>query len=283
MPRFGPRLRKELNMDDIRLQDRRLNTQELLRSGRVVGTGFLTVFALLIFAASESTVIQAWFWVFGSIAVFHFLRSYNAALKKRWLMRRFEALWNGCVDRLKLFDEVRDRMKRDKVADWDEMPKTVSRVAKSLYCALRRADMISHEVSQTEKGLYTDPPPWVAPSHDPQAKELYRIADKNIAEYRQQFGAVMAGVQRTEAQCAVFMTTVDTLRMKMIGYRLVGRSPEMSSQEFLEAMSEAKMQLHAIDQALEELELQPFPTMIAAMPPPIPNDAQDPNRLGRDL
>ncbi len=272
-----------MNMDDIRLQDRRQLTQEMMRSGRVVGTAFLSVFALLILAASEGAPIEVWLWVFGPIFGFHFLRGYNAALKKRWLMRRFEALWNGCVDRLKLFDEVRDRMKRDKVGDWEEMPKTVSRVAKSLYCALRRADMISHEVSQTEKGLYTDPPPWMAPSHDAQAKELYRIADKNIAEYRQQFGAVMAGVQRTEAQCAVFMTTVDTLRMKMIGYRLVGRSPELSSQEFLEAMSEAKMQLHAIDLALEELELQPYPTMIAAMPPPIPNDAQDPSRLGRDI
>lgn len=127
--------------------------------------------------------------------------------------------------------------------------------------------MISHEVALTEKGLYNQPPPWVAPSHDPQAKELYRIADKNIAEYRQQFGAVMAGVQRTEAQCAVFMTTVDTLRMKMIGYRLVGRSPELSSQDFLEAMNEAKLQLRAIDEALEELELQPFPKTIAIQPP----------------
>lgn len=269
-------------MDDIRRQDRRIFQREALRPGRILVSLFFLFVGMGIWGASENGTAGAALAIVGGVVIFHGLRAYSASLKRRWLSRRFEALWNGCLDRLKLFDEVRDRVKKDRVADWEEMPKTVERVAKALYAALRRSDMISHEVAQTEKGLYAEPPPWVAPSHDPQAKELYRIADKNIAEYRQQFGVVMAGVQRTEAQCAVFMTTVDTLRMKMIGYRLVGRSPEMSSQDFLEAMNEAKLQLHAIDQALEELELQPFPKMIAAMPPPAPEDAMDPNRLGRD-
>jgi hypothetical protein len=68
------------------------------------------------------------------------------------------------------------------------------------------------------------------------------------------------------------MTTLDTLRMKMLGYRLVGKSPELSSQDFLEALNEAKLQLSAIDTALEELELGPYPQMIASMPPPVPDD-----------
>lgn len=266
-------------MDDIRRQDHRLFIQEVLRPGRIVATAFFLLFGFMILAASEAPLGVA-LAVIGGIVMIHALRAYAKSLRKRWLSRRFEAIWNGCLDRLKLFDEVRDRIRRDRIGDWEEMPKTVERVAKSLYCALRRSDIIAHEVSQTEKGLYTEPPTWVAPSHDSQAKELYRIADKNIAEYRQQFGAVMAGVQRTEAQCAVFMTTVDTLRMKMIGYRLVGRSPEMSSQDFLEAMNEAKLQLRAIDEALEELEMQPFPKTIAIMPPPAPDDAMDPHRLG---
>jgi hypothetical protein len=148
-------------------------------------------------------------------------------------------------------------------------------VADSLYYALRRADMIAHEVHSSEQGLYSGPPVWHAPSHDPQSKELYRIADKNIAEYRQRFDALMAGVQRTEAQSAVYMTTLDTLRMKMLGYRLVGKSPELSSHDFLDALTEAKLQLSAIDTALEELEMGPYPKMIAAMPPPpIPEEIQ---------
>ena len=122
----------------------------------------------------------------------------------------------------------------------------------------------------TERGMLNQPPTWTASSNDPQSRELYRLADKNIAEYRAQYAGVMAGVQRTEAQSAVFMTTLDTLRMKMIGYRLVGRSPEMASQEFLEALAEARMQLQSIDTALEELDLGHYPKTISVVPPAIP-------------
>jgi hypothetical protein len=103
-------------------------------------------------------------------------------------------------------------------------------------------------------------------THDRQAQELYRIADKNIAEYRQRFQAVMAGVERTEAQAAVMTTTLDTLRIKMLGYRLVGRDPDAPTQEFLAALAEARMQLDSIDTALSELELTPFPKTITVMP-----------------
>jgi hypothetical protein len=118
--------------------------------------------------------------------------------------------------------------------------------------------------------MLAQPPVWQAAAHDPQSKELYRIADKNIAEYRSHFAGVMAGVQRTEAQSAVFMTTLDTLRMKMIGYRLVGRSPELGSSEFLDALAEARAQLEAIDTALEELDLGHYPKTISVIPPPMP-------------
>ncbi|MEJ5171286.1 MAG: hypothetical protein WHU10_09880, partial [Fimbriimonadales bacterium] len=107
------------------------------------------------------------------------------------------------------------------------------------------------------------PPAWTAAPTDPQAKELYRIADRNIAEYRKLYDAVMAGVSRTEAQAAVFMTTLDTLRVKMLGYRLVDKSPEVPSQDFLEALGEARLQLDAIDKALEELDFSHLPKLIA--------------------
>jgi hypothetical protein len=142
-------------------------------------------------------------------------------------------------------------------------------VAESIYAALRRADMINDEVFKTEMGVLHRPPSWDAGGNDAQATELYRVADRNIAEYKQHFAAVMSGVQRAEAQCAVYMTTVDTLRMKMIGYRLVGKQPDLSSQDFLTAMSEAKLQLQAIDQALEELDFSHMPRMIAVIPPPV--------------
>lgn len=262
-------------MDDIRQQDLRLFVKEWLAPGRIVLS--LVVAAVLFMFAKMTAMFQPgiplFAWVMWAILlILHTTFAWNMSVQRRFLGKRFKALWDGCSDRLTRFEEVLKKLRKEQVAELNEMPRTIRRVADSLYHALRRADMIAHEVHSSEQGLYSGPAVWHAPSHDPQSKELYRIADKNIAEYRQRFEAVMAGVQRTEAQSAVYMTTLDTLRMKMLGYRLVGKSPELSSQDFLEALSEAKLQLSAIDTALEELELGPYPQMIAAMPPPIPDD-----------
>ncbi len=255
-------------MDDVQRQDRRLFRHELWEPGRFV-VAVLAVLGSLMIAKSVPgfylfpPLILAWV---GYV-------SYQASKRKRFIDKRYLALWRGCEERLEKLDEVMKAMRREQIADLKEVPRTVQGVGEALYRALRRADMIAHEVSKTEHGLSSPPPLWSSPSSDAQAKELYRIADKNIAEYRYHFAGVMAGVQRTEAQSAVFMTTLDTLRMKMIGYRLVGRSPEVSSLEFLQALSEAKLQLQAIDQALDELDFSQFPTTIAVVPPPIPKDA----------
>lgn len=272
-------------MDDIVREDRRIFQRELLSSGRVVYTILFLGAIIGINLAANNSWLGSYLIPSAVVLVGWGLLSYKAALKKRFRSRKFEALWNECVGRLDLFDDVLKRTRKDQVADWQEMPKTVERVAKSLYLALRRADIIADEVAQTEKGLYHQPPSWAIPSHDDQAKELYRIADKNIAEYRQSYGAVMAGVQRTEAQAAVFMTTVDSLRMKMLGHRLVGRQPEITTSDFLDAMNEAKLQLKAIDTALHELELMPYPKQITIMPdelprlpdapPPLPDEVRE--------
>lgn len=254
-------------MHDIQRADLRLFLEESVRPMRVL----LSAMAILwVFGLRSAIPPHSWLWVLMNVALItltlHALFAFSASTKRRFTNPKFAFLWKSCQERLKLFNEVRQKLAKDRIGEWEDLPKTIDRVADSLYLALRRADAISHEVALTEKGLYSQPPNWATPSHDPQAKELYRIADKNIAEYRSQFSAVMAGVHRTEAQCAVFMTTVDTLRMKMIGYRLVGRQPEVSSIEFLEAMTEAKQQLAAIDTALDELLLMPSPTMIATIP-----------------
>lgn len=266
-------------MDDIRRQDMRLFLKEMIAPGRVIPSVIVGLFFYLFWKTTSmfepGIPIKAWLsWI--AVAGAHSGLAWSASIKRRFLNKRYEALWTGCQDRLARFEDVLKKLRKEQIAELSEMPKTIRRVADSLYLALRRADTIAHEVSASEQGLYSGPQVWHAPSHDPQSKELYRIADKNIAEYKQRFDALMAGVQRTEAQSAVYMTTLDTLRMKMLGYRLVGRSPELSSHDFLEALSEAKLQLKAIDTALEELELGPYPKMIAAMPPPppIPDDIQ---------
>lgn len=252
-------------MNDVQAQDRKLFVRELLSPGRIL----LSIVLIPIFwfilreSAGGSWPIAALL----GILIGHGLTSYNASISKRFIDKRFEILWNGCQDRLRLFEEVLKKMRKERVADLREMPNTIYRISDSLYLALRRADLTCHEILQTEKGFYSRPTSWAPAAQDAQAKELYRIADKNVAEYRNHYAGVMGGVERTEAQAAVFMTTVDSLRMKMIGYRLVGKSPDMSSQEFLEAITETKMQLESIDKALEELELTPYPKTISILPP----------------
>ena len=52
----------------------------------------------------------------------------------------------------------------------------------------------------------------------------------------------------------------------MLGYRLVGKDTETPTQDFLAALTEARMQLDSIDKALDELDLTPFPKTISIMP-----------------
>lgn len=258
-------------MDDIRRQDLRLFARELAEPMRLIVSLAAMVLVYVMGAHGRpAEAIAGFLLILLSLGIV----SWNSAMQRRFLDKRLGALWQGCHDRLMRFEEVLKKMRKNQIADLREMPDTIREVSKSLYIALRRADLIAHEVMASERGMISQPPVWTSTSHDPQSRELYRLADKNIAEYRAQYAGVMAGVQRTEAQSAVFMTTLDSLRMKMIGYRLVGRSPELSSQDFLEALAEARLQLQSIDTALEELDLGHYPQMIAAVPPPIPEDVQ---------
>lgn len=262
-------------MDDLRRHDRRRLLREMGQPGRIAFSAALAFCAWIVFAEAQGDwgrAIAAWSFVL----LFHLGASMQASDQKKWSNPRFKALWSGCQDRMTRFEEVVKRMRKDQIADLHEMPKTIREVSQSIYAALRRADIVAHEVGQTERDM--PKPAWDAGARDPQSRELYQLADRNIAEYRGHFAAVMAGVQRTEAQSAVFMTTLDSLRMKMIGYRLVGRSPELATQEFLESIAEARAQLQAIDTALEELDLGHYPKQISVVapttPPPLPDDVQ---------
>lgn len=257
-------------MDDIRRQDKRIFLQTLAEPARIVLTVvlLLAIFGILGRFNPALAVVGAL-----TVLAVGVLHAWHESIDRRWLNDGMRARWKGVEDRQRRFDEAIQRLRKEQVADLQEMPASIHRTSDSLYAALRRADMISQEVGHSEKGLYNAPPVWQAASNDAQSKELYRIADKNIAEYRQHFSAVMAGVQRTEAQAAVFMTTLDTLRMKVVGYRLVGRSPEMQSDEFLMVLAEARAQLQSIDTALEELDMGHYPQRISVVPPPPPDEA----------
>lgn len=240
-------------MDEIRREDKKLFMKEILRPSTIAATvGYMVIVGAMLAGSQPNPVMALALFLAGP--VFIGLRAYSRSVDKRFIHPRFGELWEGCRDRHARFDAVLTQMRRERVADLQEMPKTIRKVAEALYIGLRRADLITDDVRRTEHDVVNKPPAWGAASQDRQAQELYQVADRNIAEYRQQFAGLMAGVQRTEAQAAVFMTTLDSLRVKMIGYRMVGRSPELSHPDFLSAMNEAKVQLHAIDRALEELD-----------------------------
>lgn len=201
--------------------------------------------------------------------------AYGASVRKRFHSERAREMWETCRDRLVRFEDVAKRARKEKVGGLNDLPLTVRKIADSLYFALRRADSVRYEVERTESELSGRSPGWLAGTKDPQSQELYRLAEKNLAEYRLQYAEVMASVQRTEAQAALYTTTLDALRIKLLGYRLSRNPANLPSDEFLVAMTDAKLQLESIDKALEELELSPFPKMIAAMPNPQKIESED--------
>jgi hypothetical protein len=245
---------------------RRLDRQRFLKQ--------LVAPHLLIYPAMIVACLAFWsmlpgvpFWGFAALvlAIYYPFAAHREATRNRFISMAFAARWAACEERLRSFEEVLKRLRKDQVADLREMPSTIRKVGESVYVALRKADIISHEVSQTELNVRT--PTWAAGTNDPQSQALYRVADRNIAEYRAELSAVMAGVHRAEAQSAVYITTLDSLRVKMLGYRLQGRRPELGSQDFLESLAEAKLQLQSIDKALDELDLGHYPKIIAVVEP----------------
>ncbi len=239
-------------MYDIHRRDRQVFVKELLRFGPL----YLFVMVLLVWWF----FLNVYTFFFGSaIIAWIVFAAHRRSIPKRFYNTKFLNLWNACCDRLKRFHEAMAEGKKKGVPELQELPKTVNEVNQTLYTALRRADMVLNEVMNSEGWLIAsrNVPGPISP--DQKAQELYRLADKNIAEYRQNYQLVMAGVERTEAQAIVFTTTLDTLRMRMLGHRLAGRSPELAHTEFLQALAEARLQLDSIDKALDELELVPFP------------------------
>ncbi len=202
----------------------------------------------------------------GALASLGVARAHKSSVPKRFYQRRYLALWQGVDRRLGLFRDALKSMRKQKVAQLEDLPVTIESVARQLYLTLRRADCVANELAQSEGWLIAQPGTFVNPPRDVQAQELYRMADRNIAEYRLHFQAIMASVERAEAQSAVLSTTLDTLRMKMLGHRYAGREVEAASSEFMAAITEAKMQLDAIDKTLAELEMTPFPTTVTIIP-----------------
>jgi hypothetical protein len=255
--------------EEIRRADIRIFWRESLRANRII-LHLLFLFVCWLISLGTSP----WFLLFAFVCSMgvHYVLGDAAAKRKRFINSRFSGLWNGCRERFESFEDGISKLRRADIAQFEELPNTVRDLAMTIYNALRRADILFEEVLQSE-GVDRMRPgvPMFKPT-DPQAQELYRIAEKNLGEYRSHYNELMAGIQRTEAQATVFMTTLDNLRVKMLGYRLIGRNPSMSSEEFLSVLAEARAQLSAIDRALDELDLSHYPKTVAVVPSASPDE-----------
>lgn len=240
-------------MYDIHRRDNQVFVREVLRFGPLLLVGALSTLNIVFWITPWMLTLS------GLLFAWTIYAAYKRSVLKRFYSNKFRLLWEACQDRLKRFHEALGEAKKRGVPELQDLPKTVEQVAETLYVALRRSDVVVREVMSSEGWLVASGHGTGPLSPDQRAQELYQLADRNIAEYRHHYQSVMAGVERTEAQAVVFTTTLDTLRMRMLGHRLVGRSPEVAHIEFLQAMTEAQMQLDSIDKALDELELTPFP------------------------
>jgi tRNA/tmRNA/rRNA uracil-C5-methylase (TrmA/RlmC/RlmD family) len=262
-------------MNDIRAHDRKLLIRELTNVGSLIAT------AAIVFLGFKFP------WAFLALG-FVYWYAVAAAKDKEFTSAKIKTLWTDCEDRLKrLKKAIKENQKRE-IVSVSELPTAIEQVSENLYAALRRADIVTTEINKSEGWLIhrNSHPNQATQISDPQAQELYRLADKNLVEYRTAYESVMATVQRTEAQAAVFVTTLDSLRLRILGQRLSPNKTEMESGDFMQIMNEAKLQLAAIDKALDELDLQPYPKMIAVAPdsplnqtpPPLPDEARIENK-----
>lgn len=242
-------------MDEVKRRDLQIFLKQLVHPLKLQ---LLAVIIIIFIFARWSLFLPLPLFLYGTWAWF-------SSIKQRFHARRFQIMWESCEDRLERLDKGLKTLSKAKIADLQELPRTVKEVADSLYQALRRADIVMHEVSSSEGWLISQSDPIPPAARDPQARALYDAAARSTMEYKDQVRLIMGGIERTEAQAAVFTSALDTLRVKMLGYRLINKLVESPSKDFMEAMVEARMQFDSIDKALDELEMTPFPKQITVM------------------
>lgn len=248
--------------EEIKREDRKIFFREFFQLRRLI--------LIAIWIGSSVGVTAASFWAIVPILIgmaAHVGFSEAAARKKRFLTARFAELWNGCRDRFFDFKAGVQKLEKAGVVTFEDLPINIERLSMNLYNALRRADLMYVEIEEVEGKHRFQPGVPMVPPADAQTQALYQQAERTIGEYRNSYNELIAGIQRTEAQAAVFIHTLDVLRVKMHGYRLIGKSPSLGSQEFLSALAEAKVTLQSIDTALDELDLSVYPTTISVVQP----------------
>lgn len=252
-------------MDEIRKRDWEVFLGELF-SLRSAFSCVLIIFVAWLFTFSPWADVKFWAipvgGVFLGVSVFS---CFKRSIPKRFRFQRFRYIWTEAVNRQERLSESLKRLKKRNQTDLSDLESNIRQVLPDIYRALRRADLVLHEIQTSESLVGPQPLVQQRTVSDLQAQELYKVADRNVAEYSQFYKQAIAGVERAEAQGIVFSTTLDTLRIRLLNYMLAGKPPEEETREFLNIVAEAKMQFSAIDRALEEIEQMPFPETVTVL------------------
>lgn len=241
-------------MHEIQKNDIKSALVAILNPARLLGVGLASYVGWL-------------FWGFGGFFFYVAIVLWAVALaifsvetikdfkRRRFKNKRHSELWKAIQNRKHRFRQAIKRAPQHLGGSLTELPKSIDATQKHLYNLLRKADIVLYEItkSEGEAGLLTLP--FGVLTSDPQTTELYTLADKNVADYKRHYEALIARVTRTEAQCALFISVLDDLRVQLLGHRLATPEAIPTQSEFINKMKEMQWQLDAIDKALDELDL----------------------------
>lgn len=264
-------------MEAVKAHDRKRLIRTFLTGDFLIPIGLFAVYVGLRGPLLESVEFTA---VVGLaiLSVFS-LRALKRFQETQFANRSYQILWDSVRDRKKRFDESLRELGASKRQALELLPRDVQNVYDSVHAALRRADMVQSEINSSEGFMngHGTRATSHAPATDDFAKELYLLADQNIAEYHRRMRGISGGLQRCQAQTQVFITTLDSLRLHVLAMKLASRSPEIEHGEFMDAIKGAKERLASVDTALSEIDysrLAAIAELDNLIPPPLPNDAK---------
>ncbi|GMV37287.1 MAG: hypothetical protein AMXMBFR61_17950 [Fimbriimonadales bacterium] len=174
----------------------------------------------------------------------------------RFQNSHYKVLWDRVQDRVRRFERAYRKSPRVLKETLSETPDSVHRLVDAMYLALLRADAVRHMLEGLEpwdapvRGMRFEPP-----ALDEQARTLYDLARKSRSDYREQYQKMLAGVERTEAQVDLLVSSLDNLRLRLLDHRVTGSKVEMPSDELIESLQRHQSELTALEKAVDEVDL----------------------------
>jgi hypothetical protein len=199
---------------------------------------------------------------FGLVPVLYWAgRAYLRTKKFPFESTQILHVWNDAKDRISRLEAAIREQKKVLGVDMSDILTTVRRVHQSLFNALRNADDLADELTKSERSIgpiANAPPAAPIAGSGPETNRLLQIAEKQRAEYLKTHNSLHDSVSRTIAEARVFVNTLDNVRIRLLGYRMVNMSDDFGREEFLHSLTEVKTSLDSMDKSLGEINLDPF-------------------------